>query len=336
MKAYVLTEINKLEYIDVDEPILSEDWVIVKIGASGICSSDISRIFTKGTYHFPTIPGHEFSGRVYKTNINDKKYLGKKVGVFPLIPCGKCEACKKKAYEMCENYDYLGSRRDGGFAEYVKVPTWNLIEMPEFIPYKHIAMMEPLAVDLHAVKIANIKKNSNVAIIGTGMIGLAAAQWATLYCDNVTIISRNHNKDEFLNSFSHFSNTIETDKEYDVVIEAVGSNKSINQSLLMVKSGGTVVLMGNTEGDITLNQNVYWRILRKQIKVFGTWNSSYDGEEKSDWMDVRDGLIKNKISVDRLISHEFNSDKLIDGLKLMKEHKIPYCKVMVIWEEENE
>ena len=106
MKAYVLEDINKLVYKDVDIPKCSRGWALVKVKASGICSSDIPRIYKKGTYHFPTIPGHEFSGIVESVgDEKDKKYIGKKVGVFPLIPCRKCIQCLNKHYEMCSNYD---------------------------------------------------------------------------------------------------------------------------------------------------------------------------------------------------------------------------------------
>lgn len=104
--------------------------------AAGICSSDIARVFTKGTYHFPTIPGHEFAGIVDSVSSEeDKGLVGKHVGIFPLIPCRECPQCKDKHYEMCAHYDYVGSRRDGGFAEYVAVPVWNLIPLSDAISF---------------------------------------------------------------------------------------------------------------------------------------------------------------------------------------------------------
>lgn len=90
MKAYNLYGINDLRYEDIEEPALKDGWALVKVKAAGICSSDIPRIFTKGTYHFPTIPGHELSGVVEKVANDQNKYLlGKRVGIFPLIPCKK-------------------------------------------------------------------------------------------------------------------------------------------------------------------------------------------------------------------------------------------------------
>ena len=136
MKAYVLNGIGKLDYMDVPAPELKSGWALVKVKAAGICGSDIPRIFQTGTYHFPTIPGHEFAGVVTEVcDDKDREWIGKRVGIFPLIPCQECFVCRSGQYEMCRSYDYLGSRRDGGFAEYAAVPVWNLIELPEEMVY---------------------------------------------------------------------------------------------------------------------------------------------------------------------------------------------------------
>ena len=176
MRAYELHGVNDLRREDIEKPEIPSGWVLVQVKASGICSSDIPRIFTNGTYHFPTIPGHEFSGVVaaYGEGVPEER-VGKRVGIFPLIPCRTCPQCRQKKYEMCEHYDYLGSRRDGGFAEYVAVPDWNLMELPENVSFREAAMLEPLSVALHAVKRSGVKPGDTAAVIGTGMIGFASA-----------------------------------------------------------------------------------------------------------------------------------------------------------------
>ena len=82
-----------------------------------------------------------------------------------------------------------------------------------------------------------------------------------------------------------------------------------------------------------LRQSVYWKILRKQIVITGTWNSSYDGTDPSDWTDVVEALKDGKIDGSSLITHRFSQDRLMEGLELMKQHKEPYCKVMTLWNE---
>lgn len=338
MKAYVLHAINNFPYEELALPSCPEGWVLVKVKASGICSSDIARIFTKGTYHFPTIPGHEFAGIVESVgSAKDQALVGKHVGVFPLIPCRNCTSCQEKRYEMCANYDYVGSRRDGGYAEFVAVPVWNLIELPKNIPFTSAAMLEPLAVGLHAAKMAHIQPRQSVAIIGTGMIGICAAQWAkALGAGEVVVIGRNETKRSLVES-AELRYVIQTSKDaidqYDIVIEAVGTPDAIELSVYAVKAGGTLVLMGNPSGDITLTQNAYWRILRQQITLRGTWNSSYDGINPSDWTEVVAALEAKKIKVEHLITHCYPQEGLMEGLNLMKNHKEPYCKIMTTWND---
>lgn len=339
MKAYVLNKIGDLSYQDVPKPELKKDWALIKVKAAGICSSDIPRIYERGTYHFPTIPGHEFAGDVVK--VNGEKYtdiVGKRVSVFPLIPCGKCSQCKKKMYEMCENYDYIGSRRNGGFAEYVEVPVWNLIELGENISYESAALMEPLSVALHAIRKANISKNNNIAIIGTGTIAIAISQILNaLGYSRVGIIARNGNKKPLVSRFGNVKYIIENQSNselFDIVFECVGSEEAIEQSLKYAGTGAQIILVGNPYGDINLPQNLYWKILRKQLTLKGTWNSTYDGENESDWTVVRNMLQNNQINTGDMITHKYHQTDLIKALNVMKNHKELYCKVMTFWNEE--
>lgn len=335
MKAYVLCNVNNLEYKEVEYPKCPKGWCIVKVEAAGICSSDIPRIFIKGTYHFPTIPGHEFAGRVNEVaDFENKHLVGKKVAVFPLIPCRRCTQCHEEHYEMCEHYDYIGSRRDGAFAEYVAVPVWNIVELDEKVDFKEAAMMEPLAVALHALKKSKLKKGDKFAVIGTGMIAFAAAQWARrIGASSVTVLGRTEEKRVIAQRLNNVEYRIaqENQEEFDVVLEAVGTPIAIEQSIMFTRAGGTLILMGNPSSDIDIKQDVYWRILRKQLTLIGTWNSSYKNNGKCDWEDVKEALENKEIKALSLISHSFTSDELSNGLELMRKHNEPFCKVMTIW-----
>ena len=236
---------------------------------------------------------------------------------------------------MCANYDYVGSRRDGGFAEYVAVPVWNLIELPNNIRYEEAAMLEPLSVALHAIKIGKVIEGDSVAIIGTGMIGIAAGQWARKFGARVvTVIGRNENKRDLIeNCGMNYKVCAQKDvmEEYDFVLEAVGTSSAVETSISCCKAGGRLVLMGNPSGNIQISQNVYWKILRKQLTVMGTWNSSYDGTNESDWTDAVRALSMGKLKVNSLITHYFKQEELMNGLNLMRKHDEPYCKVMTLW-----
>lgn len=338
MKAFVLHGVNDLRYDEIPLPECPVGWALVQVKAAGICSSDIARIFTKGTYHFPTVPGHEFAGVVCSVgDAQDSFLVGKRVGVFPLIPCRKCPQCAEKKYEMCKHYDYVGSRRDGGFAEYVSVPVWNLIPLDDNISFTSAAMLEPLCVALHACKLLQIEVGQSVGIIGTGMIAISAAQWALAQgAAQVTIIGRNESKRERIElNGINYSVCIESDKVnlFDAVLEAVGTQSAIDLSIHAAKPGARLVLMGNPDSDILFSQNTYWRILRKQLSLQGTWNSSYDNCAPSDWTEAIDSLVRGVINVSNLISHSFPQERLMDGLQLMREHCVPFCKVMTVWNE---
>ena len=341
MKAYVLRGVGDLRFEEIPVPDLMPGWALVRVKAAGICSSDIPRIFTKGTYHFPTIPGHEFSGVVEAVFPGDhdsenQSWVGKRVSAFPLIPCRKCAQCEAGRYELCENYDYLGSRRDGGFAEYVAAPVWNLMELPENVSFEVGAMMEPLSVARHACRIGRIQPGDSVAVVGTGMIGFDAARWANAFgAEKVMILGRNEAKRSLAERLGcvKYANLPDknqiSDRKADVVIEAVGTPDAIQTALELAAPGGRVVLMGNPSGDIGLKQDDYWRILRKQLTLSGTWNSSYQGEKRSDWTEARDALADGNMIAEPLITHRFGFEQLPRGLELMKKHKTPYCKIMI-------
>ncbi len=337
MKAYSLNGINDLRYIDTELPVLQSGWVLVKVIACGICSSDIPRIYKNGTYHFPTIPGHEFSGIVVDAaDKHDVAWIGKRVSVFPLIPCKKCSQCLDKHYEMCSNYDYIGSRRDGGFAEYVAVPVWNLIELDDSVEFIEAALFEPLAVALHCINQAELADGESVAISGSGAIAFAAGQWARVKgADKVCVIGRSEDKKFVAENLQldYCTNQNIGERVFDVVIEAVGTNESLIFSIEHTKPGGKIVLMGNPSGDMNLSQAIYWELLRKQIKVIGTWNSVYDGKNKSEWTEVRQAVSDKRINAKNLITHRFDKRDMYKALELMKNHKEPYCKVMTLWGE---
>lgn len=331
MKAYVLHGIGDLRYEDVPLPELPSGWALVKVLAAGICSSDIPRIFEKGTYHFPTIPGHEFSGQVERVaDADDIQWIGKRVGVFPLIPCKNCPSCEKGQYETCSNYDYMGSRRDGGFAEYAAAPVWNLIELPETVNDIQGALLEPAAVALHAVKRAQIFPGASVCVVGTGAIGLLAGQWAKLLgAGRVIVKGRSKAKRQIVQQCGlEYMQDTRAGEEFDCVIEAVGSERALEESLPLTAPGGRLVLMGNPDGPRTLSQDLYWRILRKQLTLIGTWNSSYGGAD-SDWTETVEAMAEGRLRTGGIVTRTQGKDSLPEGLEIMRGRREPYCKIVV-------
>lgn len=308
---------------------LKEDHVLVKIKYCGICSSDIERVFINGTYHFPTIPGHEMSGQIVAVNDEDEELLGKKTAIFPLMPCFECEACKSEEYAQCSNYNYFGSRCDGGYSEYLLVPKWNLVLFDDKLDYKIAALCEPGAVAIHSVNIGDINGDDNIAISGTGTIGMMIALVAQGKGADVTVIGRSDTSLEFSKSLGlkTLLTTELENKTFDKVYEVVGNNESINQSISICDNFGTVVLVGNPKDDVNLDKQIYWKILRKQLVLKGIWNSSYS-QKVNDWKEILDLMAGGNIPFESLISKEYTMSEFEDAFDYLRNSKEKKLKVM--------
>ncbi len=323
MKALNLYGINDLRLDNLPMPELGEDEVLVKVKYCGICGSDIPRVFTKGTYHFPTVIGHEFSGVVE----DDPKgeLTGKKVAVFPLLPCFECESCQKGNYASCKDYDYYGSRRDGGMAEYIAVKRWNLLLLDDNMSLAEAAMCEPVSVARHAsMKLGDIK-GAKVLISGAGPIGIIAAEWCMSYgAEAVYFIDIDERKLDFAKTMGFYKYDGE---EIDAAIEGTGASGAFASCLKALKADGKITLMGNPSKEVTLSQDEYWYILRKELHLFGTWNSSYN-DRVNDWKESIKAISEGKIKLEALITHKFKMEEYKEAFDLMYERKEFYNKVM--------
>ena len=321
MKACVLHNINDLRFEEVSAPVRKDGEVLVEIKASGICGSDLPRVFTKGTYHFPTIPGHEFGGKII--DADDKELIGKKCTVFPLIPCKSCASCEGGNYAQCSNYNYFGSRCDGGFAEYISVPVWNVLIAPDELSYEEIAMCEPLAVALHSLERANLQAGGKVAVFGAGPIGIMIGKWARLKgAKKVSLIDIDPKKIEFAQNLGFET---EITEPVDISIEGAGVSQTLEQAMFHTKPFGTVVLMGNPAKNMELSQKGYWEILRKELTLKGTWNSSYNGT-RNDWKTSLENM--KKLDISCLVSHKFDLSECNKAFEIMNNRTEYFNKVM--------
>ena len=325
MKALNLHAIGDLRLEDLPTPVCEADEVLVKVEYCGICGSDIPRVFTKGTYHFPTVPGHEFAGTVVSDA--EGKLTGKKVAIFPLLPCFKCKSCEEQHYAACSNYDYYGSRRDGGMAEYISVKRWNLLPLPENVPTYIGAMCEPAAVARYASSKLGDIKGGSVLISGAGPIGAIAAQWCRhMGAKEVFFFDIDDKKIDFIKSlgFSEYTDDIKV----NFAIEGTGNGKALARCLNALLPYGRITLMGNPSGDIALTQNDYWAILRKELTLVGTWNSSYS-DVRNDWAEAIKAISEGVITLEPLISHKIPLDEYERAFNIMKNRTEFYNKVML-------
>jgi len=325
MKCANLHGITDLRYEDIPVPECAEDEVLVAVKRCGICGSDIPRVYTKGTYHFPTVIGHEFAGKVVCDP--QKKLEGKKVAVFPLLPCFSCNSCKEGNYATCENYDYYGSRRNGGMSEYIAVKRWNLLPVPEHVRYTEAAMCEPVSVARHAICKLNIKAGDTLLISGAGPIGILAGQWAKSFgADKVYYIDIDPRKLELIKQFGFLE--YREGLQVNCALEGTGFSNALAQCLAAVEPSGKMVFMGNPAGEMTLSQNTYWYILRKELTVYGTWNSSYN-DRQNDWRESLKAMADGKIQVNPLITHTYPLEAVHQAFEMMKNRSEFFCKVML-------
>lgn len=345
MDAIVLHGVADLRYEQVPVPELRPDCVRVRIGFCGVCGSDIPRCFTKGTYHFPTICGHEFAGTIEACGDGVEQFqTGDRVAVFPLLWRDDHPACEEGKYAQSDGYDYLGSRSDGAFSEYVIAPQRNLLRVPDNVSLEEAAMTEPAAVALHAVRRAKLRWGDTAAVFGLGPIGLMVAQWLrAMGAATIVLFDILPEKLELARKlgFEHVfdsreAHAVETvngltgDRGVHVAIEAAGVPPTMLAALEVARRAGRIVLLGNPAADVTLPAPLISRIMRREIDLFGTWNSDYSiyGDD-DDWRTSLSAMSSGMLDLKPLITHRVPLSGGIDALQMMRDQSEFFAKVLL-------
>ncbi len=346
-KAWVLHEIGKISLEDVEMPVPKANEVRVRVMAAGVCGSDIPRIYETGAHRMPLIPGHEFSGVVDETGEGvDKALIGRRVSVFPKIACGKCDMCLAGMPLQCRDYDYVGSRRDGAFAEYVTVPAENLLEIPENVGFEEAAMLEPFAVAANAVRTGTkgTEADKNVAVCGLGTIGLMTVMLLKeAGINNIYVIGNKPGQKERaaelgISEDRYCDSSVQdplkwlsgVDGGISLYYECVGKNETISLGIEALNPGGRLILVGNPYSDMTFHRDVWWKLLRNQISVNGIWNSSFShANPDDDWNYILKRLVESRLQPSKLTSHKLDIDELDKGFLIMRDKKEDYCKIIM-------
>ncbi|HPP59393.1 MAG TPA: galactitol-1-phosphate 5-dehydrogenase [Candidatus Hydrogenedens sp.] len=348
MKALRLHKVGDLRLEDVPTPFPQATEVLLRISACGVCGSDIPRIFEHGTYKYPLVPGHELSGVVENVGLETSRdWIGKHVVVYPLIPCRQCSACYSGYPTQCSNYDYIGSRRDGGFAEYVTVPADNIIPVPEGIPLELSALTEPCAVAFHAVHKMKVSPGDSVLITGSGTIGLLIAIWCRNAGAHVFMTDIVVDKLRFARSlgFQHLLDATQasvhqwikqkTSYGIDIAFETTGHPSGIESAIESCRINGQIVLVGNPAlNEMKINSKCYSLILRRELSIVGVWNSLRNEYSKNEWNVVLQEFKREGNPFLKLVTHRVPIEELKDTLIRMYNKEIFPVKVMMINEED--
>lgn len=342
MKAAVLKANRVIALENRRIPELQKDECTVRIAYAGVCSSDIFRGFEGGAYFYPLVMGHELAGEIVAIgDLSQDFRVGHKVAIFPLKPCFECPSCKTNSYAQCYKYDYYGSRSDGGYCEYLNVKNWNILSIPDGVSLKDAALTEPVSVVLHALRRAGLhgelsspSQFNNVAIIGAGFLGLLAEQILHHLHPKleVTIFDRNSFKLEIakklgaqtvvIGSSDDWANYINKNLDrFDCVIEVSGAPENFARSVEIARHSGRVVWMGNTTADLLIPKILVSSVLRKELQIMGTWNSSFKSCEADDWGDALD-LMRNGIRPSDLVTHWATLENVAEYIAKMHAHKV--------------
>jgi L-iditol 2-dehydrogenase len=346
MWAAVLHAVGDLRVERRPRPRPGAGQALLRVRAAGICGSDVPRVFEHGTYRFPLIPGHEFAGEVAEVGAGVSSWkAGDRAAVYPLIPCRSCPSCRRKRFELCDSYDYLGSRSDGGFAEYVLAPAENLVPLPEGVGFEAAAMTEPAAVALHGLRRVGLAPGEEVAVFGAGPVGLFVAQIARgLGAGRVFVIDVVERKLEVARSlrFEEVVNGGGLDVPEQVrgrtgsqgvrlAVEAAGAPAALHQALAVCGKEGRLLWLGNPSGEVELAQKEISSLLRRELRLVGTWNSSIVGPH-SDWEVVLGMMARGELETAPLVTHRFPVSAAPEAFARMREGKEFFHKVLFVFE----
>jgi len=314
MKALVLEKYNEFIYKDVPDPEISDDDVLIQVKACGICGSDVHGMDgITGRRIPPLIMGHEASGVIIEIGNNVENWdIGDRVTfdstVYPLNDWYTLEGL----YNLSDNREVLGVspetyHRNGAFAEYVKVPQHILYHIPNNVSFEMAAMVEPVAVAMHAVNLSQLKLGESCAVVGVGNIGvfivqllqLAGASQLIAIDINKSNLERAKNMGAnyiFNPSEDKVSKTIRTitkNRGADLTFEAVGTSETVNIAIDLLRKGGRSVLVGNLSSTIEFPLQ---KVVTQEIKLLGS--CAIRGEYAA----VLDLMEKSKIKVEEQIS----------------------------------
>ena len=343
MKAARLYEPGDIRIEEVKKPEISENEVLVKVKAVGICGSDIPRANEYGAHISPLTLGHEFSGEIVKLGDQiDEWEQGEKVTVGPLIPCYECEWCNKGRYSLCNNYSYFGSRRDGAMAEFVSVPENNLVKVPDAVTYEAAALTDPAANAVHGLWKGDLKEGDNVIILGLGAIGLFAVQYAKyLGADKIIAvdifdkklgvakeIGATHIVNNKVEDATKKINSITNNRKADFVIETAGSKITQKQSLHLTAPDGNIVFLGISHDKLVIDEQGVENLLRGEINIVGSWNSFSDPFPGKEWRESIKLFKTGDFKYKEIISHQLKLEKVPEMFEKLKNENFYYNKIM--------
>jgi len=321
-----------LSIVSVDEPSPGPFEVVIRIARCGICGSDLS--MTDGRHGF-VLPrgsrlGHEYCGEVVALGRGvERLKLGHRIASMPAVGCGACEWCAAGRPLLCPRARLFA----GGFAEYLNVGERESVLLPSTVGLVEGALIEPLAVGLHAIRGAQITNDTRVVVIGPGPIGLGAIFWARkLGAKRIAAIGTSHRHRDMTLILGADAFVLQgeglTERLHEVlggaphvVIETVGATDSVGQAMDLVRNDGRVISLGICGGPMRMQSPLG---TMKELTVIFSYAYSL-----RDFLDCVDMFDAGAVTPQAMVTETISLDELpqrFEALRLSKEH----CKVHVL------
>ena len=300
--------------------------VVVRNKFCGVCGTDV-HIFHgepgSADVNPPVVLGHEYSGEIVEVGegVTDLQ-VGDHVTVDPNIYCGKCEHCRNGKKQLCESMEAIGVTRDGGFAEYSRIPASQAFKLDLAVPYEAAAMAEPLACCLHGIDLAGIKPGQKVCVIGGGAIGLIMVQLAKLSGASTLVLSEpNELRRQVglgLGADAAIDPTAaDAQSAYeaalgdgaDVVIECVGNNPAVKSAFQLAAKGATIVLFSVPKVEATFDLPLF-DVYKKELTIKGSFVNP-DTHARAVAL-----INSGKVRFDTIITHKFTLDQLPEAIAM--------------------
>jgi len=336
MKAVVWTDIDKVEIRDVPLPKPKENEAIIKVGCTGICGSDLTIISGKHPRaRRPLIFGHEFMGTVFSLPKGSSSAfsVGQRIVVEPILSCKACKQCKSGNEHVCKNLKLIGVETDGGFADYVRAPIDKIYAIHDSVIDEEAAVIEPLAVAVHAVDYAKLKQDDTIAIIGAGPIGILIAQvvrargfskvwicevnpFRLKLAQNMGFEVIDTKKHELLDRILTFTGW----EGVNVTFDAAGVPFSCGNIIPMTSIKGRIVMVAihKKPCEIMFQQLSY----REQV-IVGTRIYA-----KGDFQEAISLVEDKKVDLKKIITHIFSMENAIEAFRIAKNPN-ESCKVVI-------
>jgi len=254
MRSAILEDSRRFAVREVPDPVLGKDEVLIRVQYCGICGSDL-HIYEMGT---AIRPGHEFSGDIVEVGSDVKGWsIGDRVAVEPRISCGRCYWCERGEIGLCDQFYVALEQYQGAFATYTKAANYQLHRLPDDLSYEHAALIEPTTCAVHAIRLSQMQEGDTVAVLGLGPIGQLVARVArALGAKAVYGTEKSQSRVEIAKDVAdevvdvNLTNPVDRILELthgtgpDIVFECAGNVETSQQSIPLVRKGGTIVVAG--------------------------------------------------------------------------------------------